>query len=276
VRLWDPATGKERRTIGGMPDLVGSVRFSPKGQTLAAATFAGRTVICDPLTGRKRQTLFGHNETVTAAVFAGDGRLITASQDRTLREWPAARPADTTALRTFRPVPTPAVAVAVLPDGRRAVSGSADGSLTFWDASAGEPEGTIPDAHPGGVTHLAWSGDHRRVVSAGADGKVRVWTTSPRERGWEVPGRFACFTPDGKQLVVVGGKTVTLHDAATGSAVRTFEGGHDGPVFCAAFSPDGRTLATAGDDAKIRLWDTTTGAKKQLSPALGNYLVIGH
>src|SRR5205085_7823108 len=126
------ATGRERATIAGMPDMVGVVRFSPKGQTLAAGTFAGPVVICDPLTAHRRQTLGGHNEPVTAVLFADDGtRLITASQDRNLREWPAARPADATSLRTFRGLALPATAVAVSPDGRRAVSGGTDGSVTF-------------------------------------------------------------------------------------------------------------------------------------------------
>jgi WD40 repeat protein len=38
--------------------------------------------------------------------------------------------------------------------------------------------------------------------------------------------------------------------------------GHAGPVGCAAYSPDGKTLATGGHDKTIRLWDVESGQER--------------
>jgi WD40 repeat protein len=47
--------------------------------------------------------------------------------------------------------------------------------------------------------------------------------------------------------------------AASAQLVRPVHASVDIPVFAVAFSPDGETLAAAGGDATIKLWDVVTG-----------------
>jgi WD40 repeat protein len=75
--------------------------------------------------------------------------------------------------------------------------------------------------------------------------------------------------PDGKRIVSgcgdtgyqAGDTTVQVWEAFNGGHVLTYRG-HSQPVLTAAWSPDGTSIASGGEDSLIQVWDAATGICK--------------
>lgn len=246
--LWDLATGKEVRRLGGNMRTVKSVAFSIDGKFLAAASDV-RPTHGDP------------------ADREGPG---------VVRLWDVT----TGKLRWEKEEETGgATSVACAPDGKTVASAGYDAVIHIRDLATGNqvrkiqvPEDLYPVEYPmgrkgynwGGVLALAYSRDSKLLASAGYDGTVRLWDTMTghqahifRGHSREVMG--VTFSPDSKTLASCSrDHTIRLWDPVNGKLLSA-PVGHDGEVAHVAVFPDGQRAASAGQDRTIRLWDLATG-----------------
>ena len=70
--------------------------------------------------------------------------------------------------------------------------------------------------------------------------------------------RLIAVSPNGRWLAITHDRMVRLYDTRTGRLVHELFG-HQAEIRCVTFSPDSRTLATAGHDACVKLWHVSTG-----------------
>jgi WD40 repeat protein/tetratricopeptide (TPR) repeat protein/tRNA A-37 threonylcarbamoyl transferase component Bud32 len=175
------------------------------------------------------------------------------------------------------------------PDGRRVLTAGDDGKIYLWDSETGQE--ALPPLNAGSPIDFAiFSPDGRRVAAACHDGTVRLWDIGVALDVRKLPDALhksaaltigassdiPCvlnpggklywidFSPDGSQLVTASGKTARVWHTATGKPVPG-DLQHNAAVNVALFSPNGRWLATAGDDGLIHLWDAAT---RQASPVV--------
>jgi WD40 repeat protein len=85
-----------------------------------------------------------------------------------------------------------------------------------------------------------------------------------RRLSFRLPSRgCVAVSSDGKALAAAcHDSTVRLYDAATGRE-QGILAGHHLHLWCLAFSPDSKTLATTGDDGGVKVWSLNTHSSMQ-------------
>jgi WD40 repeat protein len=153
--------------------------------------------------------------------------------------------------------------VSVMPDGRRAVSGSDDKALRVWDLESGECLRTL-EGHRDEVSSVSATPDGRRAVSGSNDKTLRVWDLESGQCLRTLEGHSnwvtsVSVTPDGRRAVSGSyDETLRVWDLESGECLRTLEE-NSGGVTSVSVTADGRRAVSGSDDRTLRVWDLESG-----------------
>eukprot|EP00003_Mantamonas_plastica_P023773 TRINITY_DN4319_c0_g1_i6.p1 TRINITY_DN4319_c0_g1~~TRINITY_DN4319_c0_g1_i6.p1 ORF type:complete len:322 (+),score=87.45 TRINITY_DN4319_c0_g1_i6:223-1188(+) len=137
----------------------------------------------------------------------------------------------------------PVYCVGLHPSKPLAISGDGDDKAYMWDTDTGETIATI-DSHSDTVMAASFSSDGKYAATASLDGTVCVIETETTEviATLEGPGEGILWMewhPKG-HIVIAGSEdtTVWMWNAPKGALMQVFAG-HQAPVTCGGFTPDG-------------------------------------
>lgn len=278
-----------------------SMAFTPDGSRLAAGTDATTIRQWDLKTGKEIAGLAaGHHGAVLATALSGDGKTVVTRSSFTAHLWQAGTGKETsrlslpidTYLSSLSPTgQTLAVGctdgtiriydvaagkeathwkavtegmqgmatLALSPDGKTVATRSYDMTLHIWDVASGKQLRLLADAG------TANNGDIKMVALD------RAYPVNP------MPMNLV-FSPDGTLLAGMAASnpngaapvgrgvqngTLRLWDVSTGKQIRQFERPRNNAgIAVFAFSPDGRTIATADYGTTITLWEAASGKER--------------
>ncbi|MEP7289241.1 MAG: WD40 repeat domain-containing protein [Chloroflexota bacterium] len=222
ISLWSTQTGKRAALLQGHTDVINDLAFSPNGKFLASASRDKTVRMWNTTDGKELAVFRDHLSNVTHVSFSPDNKMLLSSGENAAILWQL--PTKTKVVLAEVQEDAPAFTGRFSPDGSIIVVSARNSDTEIWTTSSLKLQGKLL-CHNGGVsadifTPIVFRPDGRLVACGLASGAIQVWDIVPL-----------------KELITFQQKDDTVMDLL--------------------FSPNGKVLATTGDNT-VQLWSISS------------------
>ncbi|HEY7358799.1 MAG TPA: hypothetical protein VH590_20090 [Ktedonobacterales bacterium] len=234
----------------GHTGLVWDVAWSPDGSRLASGSGDTTVQVWDATTG-ETLLIYGHRDTVYSLAWSPDGtRVASCVEGDPIQVWDAVSGEREPVTRRFAGNFPPVFALDWSPDGQYILTGD-DKWLNLWAGPRWQKALEFGYERKDSFWSVGWSPDGKYLAYGLATELIYaeiVATATLSSVQWEIEF-IATFSPFPVQI-----KTIMIYR------------GHHRNVRAVAWSPDGRSLASGGDDGVVRIWEPESSRVRAQHP----------
>ena len=217
VKLWNPADGKLIKEIAAHDKAVTTLWFTLDNEKIFSGSADKKVKVWDATSAKELTAIADTHEGDVLGIIVAPMTIITGGKDNFIRLWGedgakmfdieidgglssmSGNPMEA-ALYTggtkgmikwwtaekgngdFAESQGSAVnCMTVTADGKKLISGGADGKVKIWDTDSKKLLDTVDSGHKTGVTAIAVDPKTKVIITAGADGAVKLWDVATKK-----------------------------------------------------------------------------------------------
>jgi len=271
--LFDAASGRQLARLSGHPQRLLRLQFSPDGMTLATSCRDKIVRLWDLPSGKLKGAFPALQGAAKGLDFLPDGTIVTAGHDAAIRFLNPSTLKETRMIAAG----TALASLDVSADGRYLVTGenpavgTGPGRLVLWDVQSGKELARLK-GHDCRILGVAFTPDVSGLIAVGgtssSHGEINYWDlTTGEHRGAKRSLTnwidAVAVSPEGLKVASASVAGLSFWNLSWTCREKNWLA-HPSGVLAGIFIDRGRTLATAGNDQSIGLWDPRSGERTAL------------
>jgi WD40 repeat protein len=262
IHLWDRRTGAQEMIASGQ-ERIWCVAYSPDGRSLVTTSKDGSVKVWNIERDRARISNTLTTSSKPSMAFAAEGNhFVLADDSGTV--WTIAPSSGRLRPAGRFEAARPTVRSALSWDASVLLTSEGSGTITLWNLRNGARVRDFPERQDAENSVMPMATNATHIARFSTLGSTHFWfpenISNMEERIVEARGDWMQFSPSGKTLSIWGWNwsRPRLYDVAT-KKIRAAQGpAHRDYITAQAYTHDDSTLATAGLEGAIILWDVAT------------------
>ncbi|MBN2735559.1 MAG: WD40 repeat domain-containing protein [Spirochaetales bacterium] len=257
IHLWDFDSGKHLRVLNIHTKSVDSIECTSDNKFFISGSSDGSVIIWNLLNFRMVHRFFHKGEAASghAMVLSHDDSYIVSAVNKELSLYHLPTQKEIFSIGNNINVP---LRMTMHPAGRYLITANIDQNIRIWDMTEGALKNVL-HGHDSVIFTLTMTADGNKIVSSSGDGSIKTWDFELKENLQSFKGNYelsgsSIISFDDKYLFTSYKNYMKVWDLQAGKFLKHITG-QTGSIYDIAVSPDGKSLASAGESGEILIRD---------------------